>query len=63
MFPAAVTLPRILTGSNPILGPAFEGGAGAGIVGSDMIANAAELLERGILDETGLLEEPWFTIP
>lgn len=42
-------------------GPAFEGGAGAGIIGSDMIANAATLLRRGILDETGLLEEPYFT--
>lgn len=42
-------------------GPAFEGGAGAGIVGSDMIANTAQLLRRGVLDETGLLEEPWFS--
>lgn len=42
-------------------GPAFEGGAGAGIVGSDMIANIAALLQKGILDETGLLEEPYFT--
>lgn len=42
-------------------GPAFEGGAGAGIVGSDMIACAAELLRQGIMDETGLLKEPYFT--
>ena len=42
-------------------GPAFEGGASAGIVGSDMIACAAELLRRGIMDETGLLAEPYFT--
>ena len=42
-------------------GPAFEGGAGAGIIGSDMIACTAELLKRGVLDETGLLEEPYFT--
>lgn len=42
-------------------GPAFEGGAGAGIIGSDMIANVAALLQRGVLDETGLLEEPYFT--
>lgn len=42
-------------------GPAFEGGASAGIVGSDMIACAALLLRRGILDETGLLAEPYFT--
>ena len=42
-------------------GPAFEGGASAGIVGSDMIACVAELLRQGILDETGLLAEPFFT--
>ncbi|MBD5489296.1 MAG: DUF4445 domain-containing protein [Lachnospiraceae bacterium] len=42
-------------------GPAFEGGAGAGVIGSDMIACAASLLKQGILDETGLLAEPYFT--
>lgn len=42
-------------------GPAFEGGAGAGVIGSDMIACAASLLRQGILDETGLLAEPYFT--
>ncbi len=42
-------------------GPAFEGGAGAGIIGTDMIAAAAALLQYGILDETGLLREPYFT--
>ena len=42
-------------------GPAFEGGAGAGIVGSDMVACTAELLRQGIMDETGLLAEPYFT--
>lgn len=42
-------------------GPAFEGGAGAGIVGSDMIASVSSLLRQGILDETGLLAEPYFT--
>lgn len=42
-------------------GPAFEGGPGAGIVGSDMVACIAALLEKGILDETGLLTEPYFT--
>ena len=41
-------------------GPAFEGGAGADIVGSDMIACAAQLLRQGIMDETGLLKEPYF---
>lgn len=42
-------------------GPAFEGGAGAGIVGSDMVACTAELLRQGIMDEMGLLAEPYFT--
>lgn len=42
-------------------GPAFEGGAGAGVVGSDMIACTASLLRQGIADETGLLAEPYFT--
>lgn len=42
-------------------GPAFEGGAGAGVIGSDMIACAASLLKQRILDETGLLAEPYFT--
>ncbi len=40
-------------------GPAFEGGAG--MIGSDMVANIASLLQQGILDETGLLKEPYFT--
>lgn len=42
-------------------GPAFEGGAGAGIIGSDMIACAASLLQDGLMDETGLLKDPHFT--
>lgn len=42
-------------------GPAFEGGAGAGIIGSDMIACIAGLLRQGIVDETGLLAEPYFS--
>lgn len=42
-------------------GPAFEGGAGAGVVGSDMIACTASLFKQGIMDETGLFAEPYFT--
>lgn len=42
-------------------GPAFEGGAGAGIIGSDMVACTAQLLKQGIMDESGLLAEPYFT--
>lgn len=42
-------------------GPAFEGGATAGIHGADMVSLAAGLLEQGKLDATGLLSEPYFT--
>lgn len=41
-------------------GPAFEGGVGASVPGSDMVKLTAELLEKGIIDETGLLAEPYF---
>nr|MBQ8252467.1 DUF4445 domain-containing protein [Lachnospiraceae bacterium] len=41
-------------------GPAFEGGFAAQIPGSDVISVVAELLEKGWLDETGLLAEPYF---
>jgi uncharacterized 2Fe-2S/4Fe-4S cluster protein (DUF4445 family) len=41
-------------------GPAFEGGATANVPGSDMIKIVAELLEDGVIDETGLLKEPYF---
>lgn len=40
-------------------GPAFEGDGT--MIGTDRIALTARLLGRGILDETGLLEEPYFT--
>lgn len=41
-------------------GPAFEGGSGETIMGADLIACLDELKKQGILDETGLLKEPWF---
>ncbi|MBD5543428.1 MAG: DUF4445 domain-containing protein [Lachnospiraceae bacterium] len=41
-------------------GPAFEGGSGETIMGADLIACLDELKKQGILDETGLLQEPWF---
>lgn len=41
-------------------GPAFEGGASAAAPGSDMIKIIASLLEKGIVDETGLLISPYF---
>lgn len=42
-------------------GPAFEGGPEKAAVGTDMIAVTASLMKKGILDETGLLAEPYFT--
>lgn len=39
-------------------GPAFEGNGD--LIGTDRIALTARLLERGMLDETGLLAEPFF---
>lgn len=41
-------------------GPAFEGGVNKGIWGADMITLLARLRREGILDETGLLAEPYF---
>lgn len=40
-------------------GPAFEGDGT--MMGTDRIALTAQLLRRGIVDETGLLKEPYFT--
>lgn len=42
-------------------GPAFEGGVNRGVWGADMISLLARLRQEGILDETGLLAEPYFT--
>ncbi len=41
-------------------GPAFEGRLEAGIWGADAIAFLARLYEKGLVDETGLLAEPYF---
>ncbi len=41
-------------------GPAFEGGATRGIWGADMVHLTAALLREGVLDETGLLADPYF---
>ncbi len=57
----------LLGGSDRILatataaGPAFEGGPAKGTFGSDLVKLVARLLEEGLLDETGLLSEPYFT--
>lgn len=42
-------------------GPAFEGGANAEILGTDMVAIISDLLTEHIIDETGLMIEPFFT--
>lgn len=42
-------------------GSAFEGSVCSGVLGTDLTALAYAMLEEGIMDETGLLEEPWFT--
>lgn len=41
-------------------GPAFEGDAGTGFFGSDMIAVLAKMLEEGIVDDMGTLDEAFF---
>ena len=41
-------------------GPAFEGGVNRGVWGADMVSFLAALRAREILDETGLLAEPYF---
>ena len=41
-------------------GPAFDGGAGKDIWGADMVSLSAALLKEHIIDETGLLAEPYF---
>ncbi len=45
-------------------GPAFEGmlkAEGQAVWGADVVKCVATLLEKGIMDETGLLKEPYFT--
>lgn len=42
-------------------GSAFEGGVSAQVMGTDMTALAADMMRTGVMDETGLLAEPWFT--
>lgn len=41
-------------------GPAFEGGPGNCAPGTDMVAVIADLMEEEIVDETGLMADPWF---
>lgn len=41
-------------------GPAFEGGVNTGMWGSDMVSLIAEMLRNRLLDEEGLIAEPYF---
>jgi len=41
-------------------GPAFEGGVNSGVWGADMIQLLAKLRRKGVVDETGLLADPYF---
>ena len=42
-------------------GPAFEGGVNRGVWGADMASRLAALRRAGLLDETGLLAEEYFS--
>lgn len=42
-------------------GPAFEGGFGGRMQGTDVIAAVAELLRKDVVDETGLMVQPYFS--
>ncbi len=42
-------------------GPAFEGGFGGRMYGADVIAAVAELLRKEVVDETGLMVQPYFS--
>jgi len=41
-------------------GPAFEGGANSGVWGADMIRLLDKLRRKDVVDETGLLADPYF---
>ena len=41
-------------------GPAFEGGVTTGVWGADMVHLTAELLRKGLVDDTGLLADEYF---
>lgn len=54
----AVTDGRRMIVTATAAGPAFEGHGD--LIGTDRIALTADLMRRGLLDETGLLAEPYF---
>lgn len=51
---------RRLVAAAAAAGPAFEGGSTAGIWGAEMTALIAKALEAGLVDDTGLLQDPYF---
>lgn len=55
----AITDGRRMIVTATAAGPAFEGRGD--LIGTDRIALTADLLRQGILDETGLMAEPYFT--
>lgn len=57
----AVTDGRHMLVTATAAGPAFEGSGESALIGTDRIALTASLLREGILDETGLLSEPYFS--
>ncbi len=57
----AITDGRRMLVTATAAGPAFEGGGESALFGTDRIALTASFLQRGILDETGLLAEPFFS--
>lgn len=57
----AITDGKHMLATATAAGPAFEGGGENALIGTDRIALTASFLKRGILDETGLLAEPYFS--
>lgn len=57
----AITDGRRMLVTATAAGPAFEGSGERALFGTDRIALTASFLRRGILDETGLLAEPYFS--
>lgn len=57
----AITDGRRMLVTATAAGPAFEGSGENVLIGTDRIALTASCLRQGILDETGLLAEPYFT--
>lgn len=57
----AITDGKHILATATAAGPAFEGSGESALIGTDRIALTASFLRQGILDETGLLAEPYFS--